>query len=162
MAEPAEVKIGGLDFWSKVQKHYNSKQYAFLKDSSIQYVVLDDQVKMEPFVRTEEVMFETQAIAATKKHGYLVTINGQVYGMNMQAKMDYAIGDDPVAPEGIEPEGFVVLANKVISGRAAPLNFYIANYFKQSPKYKFGFGTAPMGANAAIGGAGPIIINKLA
>lgn len=55
----------------------------------------------------------------------------------------------------------MVLNKKLISGRPAPLNFYIANYAKQAVKYKFGFGTAPMGADAAVGGTGPIIINKL-
>ncbi len=59
-------------------------------------------------------MFETQAISATKKNKYLVTINGQVYGINMTGKVDYAIGNDPVTPDGIEPEGYVVLGKKLL------------------------------------------------
>ena len=161
MAKPIEQKIGGIDFWNKVSKAYNSKSYAFLKDSSVYYVVLDDHVKMDPFVRTEEIMFKTHAIAATNKNKYLVTINGQVYGMNLTGKADYAFGSDPVTPEGIEPEGYVVVGKKVISGRSASRNFYIANFIKKTPKFNFGFGAAPMGADAAIGGAGPLIINKL-
>lgn len=79
--------------------------------------------------------------------------------MNNTGYMDYAIGNDPVTPKGIEPEGYTILGKKILAGRAAPLNFYIANFQSKASKYQFGFGTAPVQADAAIGGAGPIIIN---
>ncbi len=106
-------------------------------------------------------MFESTAIKATRENKYLATINAQVYGMNNTGYLDYAIGNDPVTPNGIEPEGYSILGQKIIAGRAAPRSFYIANFKSKIPKYHFGFGTAPGNADAAIGGAGPIIINGL-
>ena len=116
---------------------------------------------MEPFVRTEEVMFEVTAIAYTQRNKYLATINAQVYGISVSGMMDYTIGDDPVDPSTVTPEGVVVYGKKVIAGRGAPLNFFIANDSAGIRPYKFGFGAAPQNVNSAIGGAGPLIINKL-
>ncbi|OZG71873.1 hypothetical protein BTA51_17855 [Hahella sp. CCB-MM4] len=161
MATPMELELGIRGFWSQVAHHTKGKSYAFLKDGPLFYLVFDDSVKMEPFVRTSEIMFDARAMEATRTNGYLATINAQVYGINTTGKIDYAVGSDPVTPKGIEPEGYTVLGKTVIAGRAAPLNFFIANTQSKSPKYQFGFGSAPVNVDAAIGGAGPIIVNGL-
>lgn len=144
-----------------IEKEIKARKFAAFKDQSLYYIVFDDIVKMEPFVRTEEVMFEATATNATNKNKYIATINAQVYGMNTAGYMDYAVGNDPVTPSGIEPEGYTILSGKILAGRAAPLNFYIANFRSNAKKFAFCFGAAPVHAGAAIGGAGPIIINGL-
>lgn len=164
MTSPKLIAMTNNGFWNNVESQMNLKSYLFAKDGSLLYVVFNDTVKMEPFVRTQEVMFETTALAATKAKDYLATINAQVYDISPAGMMDYAIGDDAVAPSNITHEGVAVLSKKVIAGRAAPLNFYIANSQSNpssSKPYSFGFGAAPTNVSAAIGGAGPIIINGL-
>ncbi|BCD96233.1 phosphodiester glycosidase family protein [Marinagarivorans cellulosilyticus] len=164
MSTPEKIEMKGAGFWAAAIKRMPAKKYLFAKDGTLNYVVFDDSVQMEPFVRTQEVMFETTAAAASKANRYLATINAQVYDITTAGMMDYAIGDDAVAPSNIVPEGIAVFGKKVIAGRAAPLNFYIANTkapLSGSRPYRFGFGAAPTSVDSAIGGAGPIIINGL-
>ena len=156
-----EKVIGGPAFWQGVDNSFNNKSYATFKDVSVYYLIFNDTVKMEPFARTDEVMFEATARVHSIENNYLAVINAQIYDINARGLIDYAIGDDPVTPAGIEPEGYTVFGNKVIAGRAAPLNFFIANSPLAIPRYKFGFGPAPTNVSGAIGGAGPLIINKL-
>jgi hypothetical protein len=165
MTSPELLAINGKGFWTTVQNRKNTKNYLHGKDGTLQYMVFDDTVKMEPFVRTKEIMFEATAIGATKANDYLATINAQVYGMTAAGFVDYGIGDDAVDPSTIIPEGVTVFGKKVIAGKGAPLNFYIANLipskFTTGTPYRFGFGLAPHSVDAAIGGAGPLIVNSL-
>lgn len=158
---PVDQAIGSGNFWEQIESKNNAKGYTFLKDGSLHYVVFDDRVKMEPFVRTTEIMFSAKAVNASRSNGYLTLINAQFYDLNARGYIDYGIGDDPVHPAGILPEGLTVLGNKIVAGRSAPLCFFIANVISASTKYQFGFGAAPTHADGAIGGAGPIIVNGL-
>lgn len=158
---PIAQSIGGGNFWGQVEKERNAKGYTFFKDGSLHYTIFDDRVKMEPFVRTTEIMFSARAVNASINNGYIVLINAQFYDLNARGYFDYGIGDDPVDPAGILPEGVAVLGNKIVAGRSSPLCFFIANVITASTKYQFGFGAAPTHADGAIGGAGPIIVNGL-
>jgi hypothetical protein len=162
MTSPKLLEINGAGFWASVHNQKNAKNYLYAKDAKLHYVVFDDSVKMEPFVRTQEIMFEATALAATKTNNYLATINAQVYDMTPAGYLDYGIGDDAVDPSTIIPEGVAVFGKKVIAGRGAPLNFFIANSISTTTTpYRFGFGLAPHNVDAAIGGAGPLILNGL-
>lgn len=161
MTQPNQLVIGSINFWKNARKSFSKKNFAHLKDGTIHYVVFEDSVKMDPFVRTDEIMFEAHAIAASKTHNYLAAINGQVFDLNTVGLVDYAVGNDPITPDGIDPIGLVVRSKKIITGRQAPLNFFIANDPSRPIKYSFGFGSAPTTSETAIGGAGPLIINGL-
>lgn len=153
MTEPKLLEINGAGFWASVQSKKNAKNFLYAKDTTLHYIVFDDSVKMEPFVRTQEIMFEAAALAATNTNNYLVTINAQVYDLTPAGYMDYGIGDDAVDPSTIIPEGVAVFSKKVIAGRDAPLNFFIANSISTTTTpYRFGFGLAPRNVDAAIGG----------
>ncbi|WP_445358327.1 hypothetical protein [Microbulbifer sp. ANSA005] len=161
MGAPNEFLIGGPDFWAEMNKSKNLSGYTFCKDGGIHYVIFDDTVKMEPFVRSEEIMFDVLARSMARDKDYLAIINAQFYDLTPQGYADYAIGNDAVTPKGIEVEGYTVFGKEIIAGRPAPKNFHIANHSSHPKKYTFGFGQAPTNADAAIGGAGPIIINGL-
>jgi len=125
MTTPRLLKMNGESFWASVHSQKNAKNYLYGKDATLHYVVFDDSVKMEPFVRTQEIMFENKAILATEVNNYLATINAQVYDMTAAGYLDIGIGDDAVDPSTIIPEGVVVFGKKVIAGREAPLNFLL-------------------------------------
>jgi len=161
MTDPIAASLRSSHFWTIVDESIKANTYAFIKDGSVFCVVFEDSIKMVPIVRTAEVMFTSVVRSESRSQKLLAIINAQVYGMNAKGIADYAFGDDPVTPEGIDPEGVVVRNGGIVAGTAAPLNFYVANYTKKQPKYQFGFGAAPTDASASIGGAGPLIINGL-
>lgn len=161
MTTPIALGIGSSHFWTTIDKSIKANSYAFIKDGSLFCIVFEDSVKMLPIVRTNEVMFTSLVSSESSSQNLLAVINAQVYGMNTRGMIDYGIGNDPVTPEGIDPEGLVVRDGGIVAGRAASLNFFVANYINKPQKYKFGFGAAPTNASASIGGAGPLIINGL-
>lgn len=89
---------------------------------------------------------------------YLAIINAQFYAIDFWGKVEYKTENGAVDPSHITPEGLVVMGKGVIAGRAAPQNFYVANYIQSTRPYKFGFGSAPKDANSAIGGLGPLLM----
>lgn len=66
MAELKNLSIGDANFWPTIEKEIKANKYATFKDQTLHCIVFDDSVKMEPFVRTEEVMFEAAAVKETK------------------------------------------------------------------------------------------------
>lgn len=161
MGIPTKFSIGAPNFWGEISNRKNKSNYTFCEDNGVHYVIFDDKIQMEPFVRSQEVMFDVVVKSVAKENEYIAIINAQFYDLTPKGYADYAIGNDAVIPSGIEVEGYTVLGKKVIAGRAAPMNFHIANFVSRPKRYTFGFGQAPTYADAAIGGAGPIIINGL-
>lgn len=76
--------------------------------------------------------------------------------------IDSLIGDDPIYPKETLPEGKIIKGGKVLTGRATPKMFYVANYpAARRRRYVFGYGVAPKNAQGAIGGCGPLILNSM-
>jgi hypothetical protein len=152
------VTIGGAGFWSSV-----SKPGELYVDGDLMYVVLDYTAKMDIVRRIQPEMFTTTVTAAAKK-GYLVIINGLQYTVNVST-YTYIIGDDPVDPSDVQPDGQVVESSRVVSGRSSPQMFYIAQ--GQAPIFVYYFNSGDPSVSGyykpltAMGGLGPIIINDL-
>lgn len=63
MTSPVLLEINGKGFWATVKNRKNTKNYLYGKDGTLQYMVFDDTVKMEPFVRTKEILPLLQSMA---------------------------------------------------------------------------------------------------
>lgn len=150
---------GTTEFWQKIRTAISISKIGVFSDNGLIYVVMSDKVKMVPFVRKKEELFNTTIKSKSKK--YRVIINGQFYGVSKSGIADAMWGNDPIDPAHTTPEGMVINNGKIIGGRSAPLMFYIANYWKTTPRYTFDSGAAPTKSSSAIGGCGPIIINGI-
>ncbi|OMH39040.1 phosphodiester glycosidase family protein [Motiliproteus sp. MSK22-1] len=126
--------------------------------ASLKFMVLPIAAKMNAVVRTKEELFEDTIRASYRKNSFLCAVNAMQYALSPLGKADAAIGHDPISPEHTSPDGYIFQAGRQI-GRSAPLMFYIADRGRNG--YEFGYGNPPPGAQSAIGGLGPIIINEL-
>lgn len=151
---------GSTEFWLKIRAAISSPtKIGVFSDDGLIYVVMSNNMKMVPFVRKKEELFSTTINRVSKK--YRVIINGQFYGLSNTGKADALIGNDPVDPVHTTPEGLIINNGKIIGGRSAPQMFYIANYWKSCPQYRFNSGTVPTNSSSGVGGCGPIIVNGL-
>lgn len=149
------------EFWQRVKASTNSNSIGVFSDDGLLYVAANDTIKMVPFIRNREELFETTIAREYTSKKFRIIINGQFYGLDNSGKADAFIGHDPVDPGSTTPEGIVILNKARIGGRAAPMMFYIANRVKEKKRYIFGYGNTPTNVTSGVGGCGPIIIGNL-
>lgn len=125
----------------------------------VHLMVFNSSVKMIPFVRTADELFTTTALRESKANNFSVVINGPNYDMSIKNRVKTVTHSHLPASATIQ-QGYVVYKGKVIAGKKSDM-YYIANTPTQTPKYKFGQGSAPTTAEAALGNMGPLIINKM-
>ena len=122
---------------------------------------MNQSIKMIPFMRTKEELFEKTAKRESTINKFTVVINGPTYRLTNSGYLDALVGSDPVPPNNTLQEGRIIKKKNIIGGMKSNM-YYIANYPKNNGfKYKFGKGTAPTSADAALGNMGPLIINGL-
>jgi hypothetical protein len=160
----ALITLDDKQFWSKISascKKNTVGQFnlALPTNGMIHLVAMSDSVKMIPFMRTKEELFETTVVNKNTKEKFSVVINGPTYGLTDSGKFDALIGSDPVPASETKQQGRIIYNNKVIGGKSSNM-YYVANEPSSNPKYIFGKGIAPM-SKAAIGNMGPLIINGL-
>lgn len=159
------ISIGDANFWTRLQAASSSKGVGFFKDTlpsrgPLYIVNMHSSIKMVPFVRTAEELFETTATRESKARKLKVVINGPTYGLTKAGYLDAMMGSDPVPADNTLQQGNIVHDKKVIGGSKSNM-YYVANYITNPIKYKFAQGAAPADADAALGNMGPLIINKL-
>ena len=139
-----------------------------LLDGSFRYTVLFGSVSMRPILRRGEELFT--ATCTRFVNTYKVMTNGNYYGLTFGAKVDAAMGHDPVDPAGTLIEGQVVLGEAIVAGGSQPDMFYFAQMVgnapgaKSGPGWHFvaGKGDPPLkGTICALGGVGPLIVHDL-
>lgn len=129
---------------------------------------------MIPIIRTQEELFSSTVINTYNKYkkeeANLVITNANFYDLTSAGKIDAFNGHDPVPASETTALGYVIKNNKLLTGKAAPLDFYIAYYKKEQYKinsskifdcYRSGQGNPPLNCSSAFGGLGPLIINGL-
>ncbi|ARU55375.1 hypothetical protein OLMES_1296 [Oleiphilus messinensis] len=159
------LHLGDSTVWKKFQSASSAKQIGFFKaplpsGGPLYIVSLSSQIKMIPFVRTDEELFDRTAKRESKANKFRVVINGPTYGLTNSGKLDAVVGSDPVLAKETLQQGLIVQNRRVIGGTKSNM-YYIANYPGASTKYKFGSGFAPSGAMGAVGNVGPLILNGL-
>lgn len=165
LASAKPISFRDPKFWNKLQLACKGKKTGFFKASApngspLLVVSMEHSIKMIPFVRTAEELFSKTASTKSKVEKFAVVINGPTYGLTNSGKVDALIGDDPVAAKETLQQGRIVLNGKIIGGSKSNM-YFIQNDTSATEKYKFGKGSAPTTANAALGNMGPLIINKL-
>lgn len=156
-----ELDFNDKDFWTTVKGATSGNNIGkFKTKAGIVFITLRDSAKLIPIVRTKEELFETTVRKAQSKHKFKVIINAQLYDLTTTGKSDALWGSDPVAATETTPQGRSIIGGTILAGKKANQMFYISYSSKTKPPYSFGFGSAPMNTDAAIGGAGPIIINN--
>lgn len=153
-------------FWDKLQSASSDGKIGFFKtdlpNGSPLYVVsMDHSIRMVPFVRTAEELFEQTVKRKSATENFKVVINGPTYGLTKSGYADAVLGWDPVPAKDTLQQGQIILNNKVIGGRKSNM-YYIRNDKAGTAKYTFGKGVAPINSDSALGNMGPLIINKLA
>lgn len=155
-----ELNFNDKDFWAAVRGATAGNNIGkFMTKAGVVFITLRDRAKLVPIVRTKEELFETTVAKAQSKHKFKVIINAQFYGLTVTGKTDALWGSDPVPAAETTPQGRSIVGGTILTGIKANQKFYISYSSKAKPPYNFGFGSAPMNTDAAVGGAGPIIIN---
>jgi hypothetical protein len=155
MSSPISLPITGSNFWTNV------KDLQLYKDGGIYYICFTDSAVMQIVLRDKEELFEDTVRRESRNLNFNVIVNGNFYDVTPSGKFDAAIGHDPIPAAETTPIGFLINNFKLIGGKADPNRFYVANVPGTTYGYKFGFGDPPRNVVAAIGGAGPLIINGL-
>jgi hypothetical protein len=160
----AQITLDDKQFWSKISASCKKNKVGHFNvtlptNGMMHLIAMSDSIKMIPFMRAKEELFETTVVNENSKEKYSVIINGPTYGLTQSGKVDALLGSDPVPASETIQQGRIVRNNKVIGGKPSNM-YYVANNPSASPKYTFGKGTAPM-SKAAIGNMGPLIINGL-
>lgn len=159
------ISTGDANFWLRLQSASSKQNVGFFKltlpsGGPLFIVNMHRSIKMIPFVRTTEELFEETAKRESTRHNFKLVINGPTYGVTKSGKLDAMIGSDPVLPTETLQQGNIVHNKKIIGGRKSNM-YFIANYTASAVKYKFDQGAAPSNADAALGNMGPLILNKL-
>lgn len=162
---PKSLSFTDSNFWTKIRNSTAGKKVGYFRASfstgGFAYIVaMCDDVRMVPFVRTAEELFETTALRESTANNFSVVINGPTYGLTVSGNIDAAFGSDAIPAAETLPEGNIVYKNTVLAGSKSDM-YYIANNPSQLPRYVFGRGAAPTNVEAALGNMGPLIINKL-
>lgn len=123
-------------------------------------VAFSHWVKMIPFVRTAEELFETTAMRVSTSRKLSVVIHGPTYDLSLPGIIDVGFGNDPIPASETIQQGKIIYKKILIAGKNSNMA-YIANSPTKTPKYEFGRGFAPTNVEAAVGNMGPLIINKL-
>jgi hypothetical protein len=115
-----------------------------------------------PVIRKSKEMFTDTAIAAEKKYGLTLVVNGEQYKLSTASKLWSLVGS-PEDPSSTITIGEVIQDGKVVSGISSPLSFYVAEVRddKGNLNYKFGQGDPPADAVVGFGGAIPLRIDGL-
>jgi hypothetical protein len=82
-------------------------------------VAMSDSIKMLPFVRNKEELFETTVVNSNNKEKFSVVINGPTYGLTHTGKLDALIGSDPVPAKETIQEGQIIRDGKIIGGKSS-------------------------------------------
>lgn len=130
----------------------------YLGSGPLYVISLHHSVRMIPFVRSQEELFAATAKRASKLQKLRVVINGPTYGLTTTGKFVAFAGSDPVHPSETLQEGRIVYNGKIIGGSRSDM-YFVRNDNCETQKFKFGRGSAPTKADAAIGNLGPLIIN---
>ena len=134
-------------------------------DGDVQYAAMDASALMIIVRRTRGELFERFVARYSREEHLKVVINGNYYDVELDGKTDAYFGHDPVEALYSLPEGHVVSEGHLVDGSSRPNHFFVArepiNYPNPSDAYTFGQGDPPRESDAALGGLGPLIINRL-
>ena len=134
-------------------------------DGDVQYAAMDASALMVIVRRTTEELFERFVARESRAEHLKVVINGNYYDVELDGKIDAFNGHDPVQAYYSLPEGHVLSQGSRVDGSSRPDHFFVAreaiNYPNPSDAYTFGQGDPPLASDAALGGLGPLIINRL-
>lgn len=161
-AKPISIQ-DATAFWTHLQEASSHQNVGFfhityLGSGPIYVVNFHHTIRMIPFVRKTEELFEMTAKRESNLQKLRVVINGPTYGLTTAGKLDALSGSDPVHPSETLQEGQVVYKGKVIGGSKSDM-YFVRNDTGEAQKFKFGRGSAPTKTDAAIGNLGPLIIN---
>ena len=165
LASAAPLSLSDSNLWLQLKTASSGKKVGFFKaklpsGGPLYIVSMHQTIKMIPFVRTAEELFQTTAKRESIKQKFKIVINGPTYGLTKSGKIDALIGSDPVPASETLQQGRIIHNKKIIGGSTSNM-YFIANYTGNAVKYQFGQGAAPTNADAALGNMGPLIINKL-
>ena len=160
------ITLGNPSFWTLVNRSLGTVQHD--RNLSLRYVVLDFRAEMRVILRTREELFTTTVNREGARAR--VVVNGNYYDVGFWGQLDAAIGSDPVDPSHTIVEGRLISRGAIIGGSSEPQMFYFAQMRTPAGRYSYtsAFGDPPAGAGlgnstvqAAIGGAGPLIVGGL-
>lgn len=161
------LSLRSKDLWGSLLQASAGGKAGFFKitlpsGGPLYIVNMHQSIKMIPFVRTKEELFETTAKRESTLNKFKVVINGPTYDLTKSGYLDAAMGSDSVPAEDTIQQGLIVQNKKIIGGNKSNM-YFVANYLNEHNKfnYKFGKGSAPTNADAAIGNMGPLVINRL-
>ena len=134
------VDLSDANLWLKLQASTSSNKVGLFKTSlpgggPLFIVAMNQTIKMVPFIRAAEELFNQTAIRESNKHRFKVAINGPTYGLTTAGLSDAFFGDDPVKPTETKQEGLIVRNKRVIGGSRSDM-YYIANYTGKAFKYQ--------------------------
>ena len=160
--------ISGSTFYADVSADIAKAGYKSIlyNDGDLQYIGFGSDY-LHMILRTKEELFSATVSDTYKTQKYQIIANGNQYDVTYNGIMDALVGHDPVPATETTPLGYVVYKKKRIAGTSEPNRFYISYDgpapipMRSSSAYNFGFGDPPTSAFSALGGLGPIIINKL-
>lgn len=84
---------------------------------------MNQHIKMLPFVRTAEELFQKTAKRESLNNKFRLVINGPTYGLTKSGKFDALMGSDPVPASETLQEGRIVRGGKVIGGTKSNMYF---------------------------------------
>ncbi len=165
LASATPISLDDTKLWPILLAASSGKKIGFFKTElpsggPLYIVNMNQSVKMMPFVRVNEELFEDTARRESTTNKFKVVINGPTYGLTNTGKFDALIGKDPVSAAETLQEGYIIKNRKIIGGCKSNM-YFIANYVGSKHKFRFGKGTAPESADAALGNMGPLLINGL-
>jgi hypothetical protein len=161
---PGDTTPAGLsdpDLWEASSSSLSKNGIVEFNEGDARVMIMKDDTRLVPVVRTEEEMFTNTATDAAQSNDLDVVVNAHQFEFKALGLADYAIGDDPVDPDGMLPQGLTMENGRVLAGRSSPDTFYIAQKTDASGgvNNEFGFGDPPEDSTVAFGGGFPIIID---
>ena len=159
------VSLSSSKFWTEVEPLLGKLQ----TDGPLKFVVLDQSSDMHFILRTAE---ETMtSFVSHHWSGFKLIVNGNMFGASSGDKI-WAMFGFSDAPDHTQTLGRLIDRGKIVGGGSQSQRFYFARTLKPLskgaigpllPVYTSGFGDPPVNPNtmAAVGGAGPMIIDGL-
>jgi len=165
---------GASAFWGSVvatnARESAAGRIAVYEDGDLRYVA-QTPPEMRVIRRTAEELFSTTVTREVAARNLRVAINGNMFDVSTSGKADIFVGHDPVPAGETSPIGRVIVGGTPVAGSSQPDRFHLSFNsawapvpLRSSVAYRFGPGDPPVGtggAQVALGGLGPIIIDGL-
>jgi len=131
-------------------------------DGDVHYMVMNKSSWMRILLRTADELFTTFVDREAPAAWLNVVVNGMFYDVTAYGLGWAVLGTTSGEGSRTIPLGQIVDSQRVVGGQSRPNHYYVAQALGPMSTYTFGDGDPPSsGQSAAIGGAGPMIINGL-